>query len=217
MATGLNYTVTIKRSSDRFDRARAAFRDPKRLLARVGTLATSSAVRRLSTVLKDDSEVRTGRLGASLGRNGAGNIFELSNDHVRVGTNLPYAAQVHYGGTIKPKNVKALAIPLNARLARQGIGPREFDPSGELLKFVPYKGSKPNIIGLLVADEDIEFESTIKRGKRAGQKRIMTIGEGPLFALASEVTQEPRPYLYFDDADIREIHTKLYPEWLAGR
>lgn len=212
MATGLNYTVTIKQSSDRFDRARAAFRDPRRLLRSIGVLGLSSAVGRLESVLKMDSQVRTGRLGASLKINRPDNVFELSMDEVSFGTNLPYAAQVQKGGPIVPKNGKALAIPLDPRLARHGIGPREFDPSGELLRFVPVKNS-PNVIGLLVMDEEEDFGGSLKFGGDSDAKGRSEA----LYALASFVVQDPRPYLYFSEDDLQRIRGEVYENWLSGR
>jgi len=209
--------VAITGDRTMFERAAKAFREPKRLMRRVGILALSSAGRRLTTVLKKEGAIRTGRLAASLSEGGAGNVFEISDLKVEVGSNLPYAAQVHYGGIIEPKNAKALAIPLQDHLKRHGIGPRELDPSGKLLKFVPYTGSKPNIFGLLVADEAIgRGTGIVRRGKRKGQVRVKQF-RGPVYALAYWVKQEARPFLYFDEKDIAEINEKIVPEWLDGK
>jgi len=206
MATGLNMTMSITGDREMFERASKAFRNPKPLMRKVGTQALSSAVRRLPQVLKSEGAIRTGRLGASLAPGGEGNVFEINDLTALVGTNLPYAAQVQFGGTIVPREAKALAIPLDDRIARQGIGPREFDPSGELLRFVPVKSS-PNIIGLLVMDEEVDFGGTLKFGGN---------GEA-MYALAQWVTQEARPYLYFSDEDRRAINEELVPAWLEGR
>ena len=40
---------------------------------------------------------------------------------------------------------------------------------------------------------------------------------GALYALAYWVTQEPRPFLYFDEKDLAEINQKLVPDWLDGK
>ena len=212
MATGLNMKMTITGDRAMFERAAKALRNPKPLMQRVGTLALSSSVRRLSSVLKQGDAIRTGRLGASLSPGGEANVFEISDFQAIVGTNLPYAAQVQYGGTILPKNAKALAIPLDPQIARQGLGPREVDPSGDLLSFVPYTGSKPNVFALLI-DRGMQGPLTKRKKKREGGTPY---GPGPLFALAYWVTQEARPYLYFDEADLKTING-IAEQWLAGK
>lgn len=210
MATGLNITASIGGDGDWLKRTQAALRDPRRLMRRIGVLAMSSATRRLGTVLKKTSaeeNVRSGRLGASINVGPAGTggnentIFDLAETRVEVGTNLSYAAQVHFGGTIVPKTAKALAIPLIASLARSDLGPLDLDPTRKNLAFVHYAGSKPNVMGLLIDPQDA---FGFGRGKA-------------LYALAYWVTQEPRPFLFFDDADQRVIADELIPQWLDGK
>ena len=213
MASGLNVRVTISGDRTMFERALKAFREPKRLMSRVGILALSSAGRRLPSVLKSEGAIRTGRLAASLTQGGEGNVFEESDFRVVVGSNLPYAAQVHYGGIIEPKNAKALAIPLTDALKRQGIGPRELDPNRELLRFVPYTGSKPNVFALLV-DPGMQGPLAKRKRKREGGTPY---GPGALFALAYWVNQQARPFLFFDEADLKEINEKIVPEWMEGK
>lgn len=218
MPTGLNMRVEITGDRTLFERAAKAFREPKRLMQKVAVLALSSAGGRLTQVLKQEGSIRTGRLAVSLAPGGDGNVFEISDFKLEVGTNLRYAAQVHYGGIIEPKNAKALAIPLTDDLKRAGIGPRELDPNRELLHFQPYKGSKPNIIGLLVANEPLVLKGS--KAIRQGGKKAKRQGgalSGALYALASSVTQEARPFLYFSEQDLAEINGKLVPDWLAGK
>ena len=62
------------------------------------------------------------------------------------------------------KTGKTLAIPLTKSLKLSGLWPSDLDPNRELLRFVPYTGARPNIIGLLV-DPGGEIELRDKKGK----------------------------------------------------
>jgi len=208
----LTLSVEIRGDRTMFERCSQAARQPRDFMEKVGVHAMGRAVERMETVLRQDSDaVRTGHLAASLtvGTGGSGGtantIWELSDTRVEVGSNLVYAAQVHFGGTIVPVNAKGLAIPLTDRLRRAGLGPREVDPTGELLRFQPVTGSKPNVIGVLI-DDDQELTGRQKKA-RGGTP----YGPGALFAIALSVTQQPRPYLYFDDDDERFIAEELWP------
>jgi len=177
-------------------------RRPRPLLMAVGLQALTSAGVRLNDVLskKTKDAVRTHMLDASLNVGNVNSIFELGEYQVEVGSNLPYAAQVQYGGTI-PRDgpgPKALAIPIPVELKRSRLWPSDLDPNRELLKFVPYTGSKPNVFGLLF---DPEGE--------------LGYGKGPLYALAYYVIQEAKPFLYFSDEDVRIINEELWPKFLG--
>ena len=210
---GVETRIEIGGDRDLFKRLSNTLRNPRELLESVGALGFNSAARRLEHVLKDDG-LRSGLLAGSLNVDAPGGgtehtIFELSDHSVTVGSNLPYAAQVNFGGTILPKNAKALAIPLADKLKRSGEGPRDIDPTREILRFQPYTGSKPNIFGLLIDDG---AELVGRQRKRRGRT---VYGPGPLFALAYWVTQEPRPYLFWSDEDARRIEDELIPAWLG--
>lgn len=203
----LTQAITLDIGGDRelFERVSKRLRRPRDLMLQVGVLGASSAVRRLSTVLSQEEDaVRTGRLGASLtvatrGRSGPDTIFELSDDSVAVGTNLRYAAQVQFGGRIEPATGKALAIPLNKRLKRSRLWPRDLDPGRELLDFVPISGgASGNVIGLLVDSEGVFGPE----------------GDA-LYALASYVDQKARPFLFWDDDDMDVIENELMPAFLG--
>ena len=170
-------------------------------------LAMESAGERLTTVLKGESDLRTGALDASLrvddnGRGNEDSIFELSDDSVTVGSNLVHAAQVHFGGRIEPKaGNKALAIPLPVGLKRDKQSPRDLDPNRDVLRFVPFVGgASGNVFGGLVDDEN-EFGF--------GEDEL-------LFVLARFVDQPPRPFLFWDEDDKRTIREDLFPIWLEG-
>jgi len=179
-------------------------RNPRPLLRAVAIQGMDSATVRLNDVLgkKSKDAVRTGRLAASLTVGNADSVFELGEYQVEFGSNLPYAAQVQYGGTI-PRDgpgTKALAIPIPVGLKRDRLWPSDLDPNRELLKFVPYMGSKPNVFGLLF---DPEGE--------------LGYGKGPLYALAYYVIQEAKPFLYFSDEDVRVINEELWPKFLGAK
>lgn len=173
----------------------------------IGEYGVGQAKFRLTQVLKPDSEVRTGDLQNSL------TVFSVSDSRVVIGSNLVYAAQVHFGGTIRPRpGHKALAIPLLPALQRQQLGPLDIDPNRDFLTFMHYTGGKPNVFGLLI---NPEAELTGRRRKKRG--RLSGYPPGPLYALAYWVTQRARPYLYFDDEDRRVITEDIWPQWLRGQ
>lgn len=204
-----NIVITLKFTGDRkaIERTSIALREVRDFLVSVGVLILSSAVRRLQTVLKqDDKAVRTGRLAQSLqaGRDGVAGedtVFDISGSTLTVGSNVPYAAQVQRGGRINPKTARALAIPLQAQIQRQGFSPREIDPDRTLLSFRPARGgASGQVFGILVDEEG-----------------IFGRGEGlPLYALAEFVDQPPRPFLLIDEHDRRVVMDEIAPDWLEG-
>ena len=123
----------------------------------------------------------------------AGGVYEANESHVVVGSNLPHAAQVHFGGTIRPVRGKALAIPLTDQLKRSGRWPSDF--GRDELAFVPSEESS-GVVGFL-------FAKTAK-GRRRGK---------PLFMLVTKVTQRARPYAYIDGNDVDRIK-QLWSEHL---
>ena len=200
----MSYTIhTELQNPEMLEGLSKRLREPRELMLNVGVYGMGRAVDRLDTVLSQDADAfRSGRLGASLtvGSGGGGGtgetVFELSDMRVEFGSNLPYAAQVQHGGTIYPRDAKALAIPLHDKLKRFGLGPRELDPTGDLLRFQPYAGG--NVFALLMLDEP-----------------ALGLPEGPAYALAWSVTQEARPYNYLDDEDARVIEDELIQQWLG--
>ena len=179
-----------------FDRGGAHLADLGPLLKQIGTLLLSQAGECLTRVLKmEDAGVRSGRLAASLTRGDPHSVYEQGEAWVRVGSNLPYAAQVQYGGTIYPREGRALAIPLVDRLKRDELWPRDLDPSRELLEYVPGKAGRAPVL----------IDPTGELG----------YGEGPLYALVASVTQESRPYLYIDDETETVIREDLWPAFLG--
>lgn len=171
---GIRTKLTITGDRDMFPRTAGRLRSLQPFMRQVGNLAVSSALGRLPLVLKMGGGVRSGNLANSIC------VFEATGEHVVIGSNLVYAAQVQYGGTILPRNAKTLAIPLDVSLQRDGIGPREYPG---VLQFRPVMTAKPNVMGLLI-DKDTDEAK---------------------YALAYWVTQQPRPYLYWSDQDVEDI------------
>lgn len=64
-------------------------------------------------------------MASVLSANAQGHVEELTDDYFLMGTNLDYARIHQEGGTITPKNAKALSIPLTREAERAG-GARNF-------------------------------------------------------------------------------------------
>jgi len=200
-------TIHWDHTGDRemFHRSAARLNDLSDFLKTTGAYVMSSALRRLPQVLSMGADVvRTGRLSASLAAadKGGGSehtIWWQGLTSVEVGSNLPYAAHVHYGGTIvaRPPR-KYLAIPRKRSLRLGGgIMPRHLDPAKEVLRFVPAKpGGKA--VGYLVDD-----------------KGTLGHGTGVLYVLVPSVTHRPRPYLFMDAEDRRTIFEELWPTFMG--
>lgn len=61
---------------------------------------------------------------------------DVSDSHVRIGSNLPYAAIHQAGGTISPKRAKKLAIPLTREARRAGSARRWWSANASRKPFV---------------------------------------------------------------------------------
>ena len=199
----LKMSTELTGDRDMFDRHASRHRDLRPFHRAVGVHAMHAGLFRLTQVLKqEDAGVRSGLLAGSLTvspQGSGGNhatIFDVDGRGVETGSNLIYAAQVQFGGTILPVKAKMLAIPLTATLQRDGIGPRELDTKG-VLRFQP-TAKKPNVGGVLIDDEG-----------------VLGHGKGPLYALAYWITQEPRPYLFWNEDDERVIADDLWPTFLG--
>ncbi len=105
------------------------------------------------------------------------------------GTNVEYGPLQQYGGTITPKNAKALAIPLTPEAARVA-GPRSFPKP---LRLVWPKGRSS---GWLIED----------KGKGKNQKAVMQ------FLLVSKVTVPARPFLGINEDITKDIQALLGDE-----
>jgi phage gpG-like protein len=116
-----------------------------------------------------------GLLMGSVFGQGAGHIEELTATSLIWGSNLQYAAVHQFGGTITPKNGKALAIPMTPEAKRSG-GPRNF---GKPLALVWPKNSDH---GWLV--------------EQSGKRKVRT---NLHFLLVAKVTIPARPFIGWND------------------
>ncbi len=216
--------ISVKGTGDSLAKATAALRDPKVLIRRVGVLGMNQGVDRLSRVLKQEKgNVVTGRLSASItvsdsGTGGTQNtIFTVEDARGEFGSNLKYAAQVHFGGRIDPVNAKALAIPLTAQLKRAQVSPRELPLVTQAnLKFIPRRSKgKPGIIGYLLLEAGVEgkLDNSATGTKIKGNTKKKGV---LLYALARWVWQRANPFLYFSAEDRRVINEEIFPQWLKG-
>lgn len=108
-------------------------------------------------------------------------VDEVAGSTLRVGTNKSYAAQRHFGGTVKGKG-KLLAIPVDPSNKRR---PKHY---GKRLRWAPVKKKGGNVQGLLVERQ---------AGRRGKAGKVVT-----RFLLVREVTQPARPFLLFQPDDI---------------
>ncbi len=106
---------------------------------------------------------------------------------LRVGTNLRYAAQRHFGGDIVPRKAKALAVPFPG-VRRSMRRPRRW---GDRLFMLKPDRADPTTVGILAT-----------KGRRKGE--II-----PRFILRRRVTQEARPFVVAQDEDLLYLSRRL--------
>jgi len=128
--------------------------------------------------------VQAGRLRHSI-------TYRVLGRVLQVGTNLVYAAILHFGGTIRPKRAKALTIPI-APEAR-GMRARDFENTFVLRR-----------------PDDEAGEGLIMQSLAGG-------GVKPLFALRTSVTIKPRPYMGWDARDKTKLLGILERLWNHSR
>lgn len=121
---------------------------------------------------------------------GAGHVENATPNTLTWGTNLSYAAIHQHGGTIVPKNAKALAIPLTREAQRAG-SPRDFKRPLVLLK----RQGKPSLL-----------VTTKGKGKNARLE--------PQYILLASVTIPVRPFLGWSPK-LTETVQKLTGDWFA--
>lgn len=155
----------------------------RRVLQRSGLFIRRAAVRRLRE--------RRGRFGASSGRLAQSLAIRTEPTSVAVGSNLGYAAIQQLGGTVVPRTVRALAIPMLRHLARRGVWPR--DLPRDSMRFVSIQGG--NVVGKLVRAEDRVIETRGGNGKR--RRRVAGKAGETMYLLVRQSRIRGRPYLVF--------------------
>lgn len=121
--------------------------------------------------------------------------YEVDGGTVRVGTNLKYAAQRHFGGPIEGKG-KLLAVPADPNSRR-----RRPSHYGDRLRWAPVSVTTGTVKGRLV-------ERTGRKAKRQWTTR---------FWLVTRVEQPPRPFLIVQPDDEAAFQQILYAHILEGR
>lgn len=205
-------TELVLTGGDLLEKARRAHLSMRPLMKQIGVLGMSSAVSRLQNLKQEKGGVRSGGLMASLQagqreKDGGNTIFKATETYAEFGTNVRHARIRHFGGTIKPKNGKALAMPLTKKLQRDQMWPRDYDPGRTKLKFVPI--NRGNVLGLLVEWGE-EKKKTLKSGVTKFRRKI-----DPLYLLLRSATQEATPYMYWSDEDVRRVREELWPKHLG--
>lgn len=177
---------------------------PRRALGRTALFLIREARRLLRARIREWGP-QTGKLGKSL-------TMLLDSMSVIVGSNLPYAAIQHFGGTIKPKGHPYLAIPALAHLRRSGVWPRDLD--ADSMMFMPNAkiriGSHSWTGPALVRVED-EFRT----GKNGKQRRVRKAGE-VMFALIERATIRGRPYLIFGPPGREFLYGELRRDYIRA-
>lgn len=164
----------------------------------------------------------TGLLKGSVTGGGSGHVEELSETSLVMGTNLDRAAIHQWGGVIRPRNAKMLAIPLTKEAARH-TSPRNF----------------PRPLGLVTRPGHPAFlvEQTLGRRKRKGKGLIgpllpgeerpgvevvgpQELGRGAKtiwqYLLLSSVRIPARQFLGFGSKLIDQIG-KVFGDWMGGQ
>ncbi len=205
-------------------------RNPRPILGKIGYVILGGARRRLRARPKRSRGFRTYKLETSLS-------VRLQQYEVTVGSALPYARIQHFGGPIRPRTVKALAIPVLPHLARRNVWPR--DLPRDSLKFIPpRKASRSRgVVGVLVrAQAELsEYEAKYaggryrqnrdasgkftKGGQRAKGAPVQAKGEiGELMYVLVKMTYiKGRAYLLFgpteSDLSIKLIRAAQLAVW----
>lgn len=168
---GIGMQVVVEDAAVRrgFERLAKVGGNLRPVLGQIGLAMQRGARRRLRLRPRRKLGVRTHKLEQSI-------AMRLEAFAVTVGSNLVYAPIQQVGGTIVPKTARALAIPMQASLARRGVWPRDF-PDGAL-RFVPNKKGRGKAVGYLFENDP------------DGAGRLM-------YVLVREVEIKGQPYLVF--------------------
>ena len=199
----VHITATLS-DPDVIRRLQERHKNPRDFLEVVAVAQFASMAFRLQESYSlDDEAYRTGTFMASLqvqehGGGSGDTVFDLRKFEVTVGSSVPYAAMQDEGGTILPKTVKFLAVPLTRAVKVRGLWPRDY--AEDALRFVPNRGGGSAVGFLFDASEE---------GK-------LGLGTGPLFSLVSSVDI---PAKRMADAAIRETQEDLdemYHDWIEA-
>ena len=121
--------------------------------------------------------------------------LEDEGDAVRFGTGLVYGRILHFGGVIRPKNAKALAVPISDR----AYGKRPADFPGLLFEPTGHAGK---VRGFLVQSRKHRYKKGEKRARKGTVARMTSdVEQERLFVLLTQVTIRKHPWLKVERAD----------------
>lgn len=129
-------------------------------------------------------------MASMLGQGQPGSINIIEETRLEQGTNLDYAGLHQYGGEIRPKNAKALAIPLTPE-AYRARSPRKM--AG--LKLIWPKGRKA---GFLVEEPKANKKGKYRESATTKRKGVRTIFH---FLLVARATIPARPFVGIGQQD----------------
>lgn len=130
--------------------------------------------------------------------------YVASDQGMVIGTNVPYAAIHQFGGTIRPINVKYLAIPLDKQAAK--IRPRDLERQTFVIK-----SKKGN---LLLMERLLKYSG--QRGKRFLSKGKFKLVTRPRYLLKDQVNIPQRKFLLFQQEDINYLKMKAAKYIVSG-
>lgn len=145
-------------------------------MQRLGMFMRRAAGDRLKARQSEDSN---GKLRASL-------AVHADRTSVKVGSNLRYAAIQQLGGTVYPRTVKRLAIPVQPHLRRRGIWPRDLKDDRNPL--FPY-----------------ESGDKVFLARRRGKNGAIEL----MYRLVAKATIKARPYILFDGSARQFLRDEL--------
>lgn len=128
---------------------------------------------------------------------------------IAVGTNVVYAALHQFGGVVRPKKAKFLAIPLTKEAKRAG-SPRKF-PGNPKWRFIPTKTGGWVMLAAPPSQQRAANRRTIADALATLEGRTRRRNKKPApvaiaqYVLVSEVTVPARPFLGFSDSFIDRV------------
>ena len=134
----LGFQITYQGAQATLKTIGQRLRDPKPFLHENNLSILREALLTLRSKLR--GRHRSGRLAQSLQVGDTENIHEVEELRASVGSALPYAGKVNFGGPIFPSTMTMLAIPLTDYLRNPNLStnwPRDFDPGRNQLVAIP--------------------------------------------------------------------------------
>ena len=182
------------------------------MLGRLGLWLIRDSRERLRARPRDADSFRSGALGKSM-------TMAVEPRKVEVGSNLVYARIQQLGGTIVPKTVKRLAIPLQPHLKKRHIWPRDLTRDGVKMFVLKANGkaflatleeekksSKPRgsatkrLFKALGKKHDTAMEAVgLRKGRKARAPKAKAPKLRLLYLLVSKVTIKARPFIVWSD------------------